>query len=730
MVLTHYWTILLLQLLLLLSTLGASMEQVNLGYSTKNVPTPSKKDFLQRMISSSEKFIRSIRWRTFFFLNPKITTDEKETYGFNSTKSPPKIPELKELEDGMMTLIQNIEFKNTDSRFQKQLSKDTDDIKKSDRLLIAADKTTNFYKVGLDQHNKLLQDNITKDYKKATPSLEKDINKEDKKIATGLKLDDRIDTTAKSQAFITLKDHKPNFKNKPKCRLINPTKSEIGKISKQILERINTKTRAATNSNQWKNTNEVLNWYNRIDNKNSNSFICFDVCEFYPSISEDLLNKALDFASKYDRISDHERHIITHAKQSILYDNNTPWCKKANQNFDVTMGSFDGAETCELVGLYILSELKHLDINVGIYRDDGLAVCDKTPRQIEMIKKEICNVFATNKLKITIEANLKTVDFLDITMDLRNATFKPYMKPNNTPLYVHRNSNHPPNIIKNIPESINKRLSSISSNEATFNAAAPTYQKALDNSGYQYKLNYNPTQNPDSKPNTTKRKRKRNITWFNPPFSDNVTTNIGKQFLNLIDKCFPKGHQLHKILNRNTVKVSYGCMPNIQQIISSHNKSIVKKNNTEETPKPNCNCRKDNVCPLNGNCLESGIIYQATVKRNDNSEKETYIGLTDNTFKTRYNGHTCSFRNIDKRNATTLSQHIWTLKDNGIPHSLEWRIIAKAKSYSTSSKKCNLCIKEKYFIMCRPEMATLNSRNELASECRHRKKFLLSNLTI
>ena len=142
-------------------------------------------------------------------------------------------------------------------------------------------------------------------------------------------------------------------------------------------------------------------------------------------------------------------------------------------NFDVTMGSYDGAETCELIGLFLLSEMQNLEINVGLYRDDGLAVCNKTPREVEQIKKEICKIFTNNNLKITIEANTKTVDFLDITMDLRDETYKPYMKPNNTPLYVHSKSNHPPNILKNIPESINRRLSSISCNATVFHNSTP-----------------------------------------------------------------------------------------------------------------------------------------------------------------------------------------------------------------------------------------------------------------
>ena len=120
------------------------------------------------------------------------------------------------------------------------------------------------------------------------------------------------------------------------------------------------------------------------------------------------------------------------------------WCKKNLTTFDVTMGSYDGAETCELIGLYILSQLQNLDINVGLYRDDGLAICSKTPQQVENIKKEMCKIFRDNGLEITIEANKKVINFLDITMDLNSGTYKQFTKPNNNLLYVHKESNHPP----------------------------------------------------------------------------------------------------------------------------------------------------------------------------------------------------------------------------------------------------------------------------------------------
>ena len=85
----------------------------------------------------------------------------------------------------------------------------------------AADKTTNFYKLKKDDYNELLQKHITKDYKKTNDDIFENNTKKDKELATKLDLDDRIYKTSKKQAFITLKDHKPNFNNKPTCRLLN-----------------------------------------------------------------------------------------------------------------------------------------------------------------------------------------------------------------------------------------------------------------------------------------------------------------------------------------------------------------------------------------------------------------------------------------------------------------------------------------------------------------------------
>ena len=169
---------------------------------------------------------------------------------------------------------------------------------------------------------------------------------------------------------------------------------------------------------------------------------------------------------------------------------------------------------------------------------------------------------------------------MDITCDLNLGTYGPYTKPNDKSLYVNKKSNHPAPILKNIPEALNNRLSKISSNEDIFMKAAPKYQEELIKCGYDYKLKYNPQTNNSKSKN---RSRKRNISWFNPPFSLNVSTNVAACFLKLIDDSFPEDHPLRKIFNRNTVKVSYKTTPNMKQTITSHNTNIlntVKKTTT------------------------------------------------------------------------------------------------------------------------------------------------------
>ena len=145
-----------------------------------------------------------------------------------------------------------------------------------------------------------------------------------------------------------------------------------------------------------------------------------------------------------------------------------------------------------MIGLFLLSQLSDLNLILGLYRDDGLALTALKPRQAELAKKKIWRIFKDNGFNITIEVNVKSVNFLDVNLNLETGLYKQYMKPNETPLYVHSQSNHPPGILKNIPKSVNNRLSSISAGKEVFNQACPPYQEALEKSGYNFKLNFSP----------------------------------------------------------------------------------------------------------------------------------------------------------------------------------------------------------------------------------------------
>ena len=137
----------------------------------------------------------------------------------------------------------------------------------------------------------------------------------------------------------------------------------------------------------------------------------------------------------------------------------------------------------------------------------------------------------------------------------------------------------------------------------------------------------------------------------------------------------------------------------------------------------NCNCRKKEECPLNGNCQEKEVIYQATVS-SEGVPDENYIGLTAGTFKKRFDGHSSNFRNQDIK-GTTLSKYIWKLKEEDRNFEIDWKIICNAKPFSPVNEQCALCTTEKFFIIFKPELATLNARNELGAHCRHKHRVLL-----
>ena len=397
---------------------------------------PSRNIYLQMLINSIEKFRRNLTWKAHFFLNPPTKQCSKENYGFKSLAPAPFVKELKHFEDGIISLAKDIKFENRHNKFQTKLNSDIKEIRNETRVFAAGDKSTNFHKMTPQKYSEMLDKAIHKEYKKAPKTTVSNIKKSHKQIVSELELEDRVFQTTERQPFITIKDHKENYQNNPTCRLINPSKPEIGRISQKITKNINSVVREKTGFKQWQNTGAVINWFKNIENRKKKRFIQFDVVSFYPSISSELMEAAIDWARNFIQISDREKRIIMESKKSLIFKNGEPWTKKGGSVFDVAQGSYDGAEACELVGLFILSKLEKLKINVGLYRDDGLAETGASPRQVDIIKKKIQAIFNNLGLEVTIEANLKIINFLDICMDLEAETFKPFIKPNTTPLYI------------------------------------------------------------------------------------------------------------------------------------------------------------------------------------------------------------------------------------------------------------------------------------------------------
>ena len=159
-------------------------------------------------------------------------------------------------------------------------------------------------------------------------------------------------------------------------------------------------------------------------------------------------------------------------------------------------------------------------------------------------------------------------------------------------------------------------------------------------------------------------------------------------------------------------------------ILSAHNKKLLKSHNGKSEFKP-CNCRYKPSCPLNGNCRDKAIVYQATVQAKDQSKN--YIGLCETEFKAKFYNHNHSFNSNSKRNATELSKFIWSCKDFGINPSISWKIVCHATPYQHGGKVCNLCLAEKYAILTANDDALLNKRTELINKCRHKNKYKLIN---
>ena len=152
----------------------------------------------------------------------------------------------------------------------------------------------------------------------------------------------------------------------------------------------------------------------------------------------------------------------------------------------------------------------------------------------------------------------------------------------------------------------------------------------------------------------TKKEPWQKITWFSPPISVNVKTNIGRIFLWLIDKHFPQHPKYHKLFYRNNIKISYSCMPNMASAIWNHDINLFK--NPTPTDIKESSCRWKPECLFEKKCSSGYLVYNASVDRLDTNKTKHYYGTCETNFKERYNNHTTSFRNKNKEKSTGLSK--------------------------------------------------------------------------
>ena len=385
------------------------------------------------------------------------------------------------------------------------------------------------------------------------------------------------------------------------------------------------------------------------------------------------------------------------------------------------MGSYSGAETCELIGLYMLHGLEKIfgKSMVGLYRDDGLAAIPvQSNAKTEKLKAAVHRLAKGIGLKVTIEAPLRQTDFLDVRLDLTTMSFAPFHKPNSRTLYVNASSNHPKCVLNSIPKAVNHRLIKRSSSEMQFNEHKESYKRALKDAGHEAKLQY---QDANEERKGT---RKRNITWFNPPYCASVKTNIARKYINLVRKHFSKNNPLRKIFHPSSMRVSYCCMNNISTIIKAHNSKLLNIEQRKADKPCDCTTRE---CPFKNegtSCNATNLVYKAVVKTKDSSK--FYIGLSEPAFKKRYNNHMSSF-NLDrqlKSIPTKLAAHVRDLKEKGEVFEINWSVITRTGGLKDGDAPCRLCIKEATAIAFADDNC-INRRSEIANACRHKTKFLL-----
>ena len=223
-------------------------------------------------------------------------------------------------------------------------------------------------------------------------------------------------------------------------------------------------------------------------------------------MSQKLLADAIGYLSSSMQIMEEEYSIIMHSRKTLLFQNSEAQVKKdVNKDFDVPILCHDGTETCQPVDSFILNQLGSVTdkYNIDFYRDDNLGIFGGISKpMVERNKKLTGKTFKQCGIAITVECDLKTVNFLDIKFDFQNNVYKPCRKANDKPTQMDKNSNHPPSLLKQLKKFIEKRFSETSSSNDIFDKSLKFYHDALKDSGFSNGLHY-----VESNSNTNDNKR-------------------------------------------------------------------------------------------------------------------------------------------------------------------------------------------------------------------------------
>ena len=211
-------------------------------YSMNNIPIPSRKEYIRKLIRKTEKFIARLRWKYFWAIKnkskdkrldnhpqAKIEIEGKNTYGFRTSYAPPRFEELEPFENALWEMIRNIKYRKYSNKVLNQLQKDLRSIKNLKDVIMKSNKNRNYFKMDVNEHNKVMLDNITPLYRKCDPDEVNAVNREAKIISEELGLSDVMQIYTPTECYVTVKVHKDPAPGREEYRLINAAKTDIGR---------------------------------------------------------------------------------------------------------------------------------------------------------------------------------------------------------------------------------------------------------------------------------------------------------------------------------------------------------------------------------------------------------------------------------------------------------------------------------------------------------------------